>query len=265
VSLVTRPILLLATCVALLGACRGEPPAAEAPAADTLRTGEHAALSDAEVLHALIAATEIGAATAARALEQAQHIDVEMYSHVVRADHSALQREFASLAANLGLQPAENEVSRHLQIEGTQALARIDNVEPEAFDRAFVDAEIQFYQTFVDTYDARLMPSARQPQLRDVMRAAKPTFEAHLQRAAQLRAQLAGVQPGETAPGTAPQPGQPQPPAAAQAGQAPPAAPQPAPQQPAPPPAPPDTTPRPVPPDTTPRPAPPDTTPRLAR
>jgi putative membrane protein len=230
-----KPSILLILLLAVpLGACRRDGRAPdEATGADTLRTGQHAVLSDAEVLHALIAATEIGAATAARAVGRAEHVDVEVYAQVMQADHSALQQEFAGLAYRIGVQPAPNEVSQRLQQEGNQKLARMENLEGLEFDRAYVGGGVEFYQALVEAYDARLLPSAREPQLREVMRAAKPTLEAHLQRAAQLRAQLEGVQPltPGTDPAALPPPGQPAPPAAQ---------PQPQPQPPA---APPDTTP----------------------
>jgi predicted outer membrane protein len=184
---VHRIVLTIGLAGALLGACRGdraaEPPPEPPPAGP-------AQLTDAQVVHALLAATELGQAAANRGQFAAQHVDVETFAHVVQADHAALNEAFGELAAALNLQPADNEVSQELRQRANEAAASVTASAPEQFDRAYVQAELDFYLTLVDAFDNRLLPATRNAELREYMRAAKPTLEAHLQRAAQLRAEL---------------------------------------------------------------------------
>jgi putative membrane protein len=208
---VRTKLLVIGLLGTLLGACRGDRAAERVAAIDTLRVGQHAVLSDAQVFHTLIAATEIGASAAGRAQQQSEHVDVEIFAQVLHADHTALQRAIAELASHLGVEPEANEVSQELQAQGNQMISRIESAEGLEFDRGFVQGSIEFYQSLIEAYDNRLLPSARDEQLREVMRAAKPTLEAHLQRAAQLRAELETVQPE---PAVQPEPPAVQPPPA---------------------------------------------------
>jgi putative membrane protein len=175
---------------ALLLGCRGNREDTEMPA-DTLQAGAHAALSDGEVVHAVLTATEIGAANASQARTAAEHVDVERFAQVLYADQNALQQAFTEVAQAAGVQTQENQVSQELRTVGQRLTERVQNLSGRAFDDAFLQGGIEFYQALLDAIDSRLLASVRSDELRGTLRDARPTFEAHLQRALQLRSQLA--------------------------------------------------------------------------
>jgi putative membrane protein len=185
-------LLALGSFGVVLGGCpRAERADDPSVPADTLQVAPPPrALSDAEVLHTLIGATEMVAAATARAEAAAEHVDVEVYAHVVNMDHAALQRAFVDLAASRAVEPTPNEVTRGLQEISNRVAAQLDDLEGSAFDRTFIEGEVAFHEAFIDAFDNRLVPSAREAYLRDLLRASRPTFEAHLQRAVQLRVEL---------------------------------------------------------------------------
>jgi putative membrane protein len=203
---IRTPCALLLGAALLLG-CRGNREDMEMPA-DTLQAGAHAALSDGEVVHAVLTATEIGAASASQARTAAEHVDVERFAQVLHADQTALQQAFTEVAQAAGVQTQENQVSQELRTVGQRLSERVQNLSGRAYDDAFLQGGIEFYQALLDAVDSRLLASARSDELRGTLRDARPTFEAHLQRALQLRSQLAyspeAQQPG--AAGAAPPP-----------------------------------------------------------
>jgi putative membrane protein len=199
-----------------LGACRGdrEP---DAMPADTLQVGAQPMLSEAELLHALIVGSEAGTAYADRGTAAAEHVDVETFAQVVRADHAALRENYAELANRSGVSPTDNAVSRDLRAASQRGSERLDGLAGPAFDEAFLQSTIEFYQVLLDAIDSRLLASAREQQLRTTLRNARPTYEAHLQRALQLRAERRAARDREAAapppqPRPAPPPTTPAPP-----------------------------------------------------
>jgi putative membrane protein len=201
-------------CAVLLGGCRRGGDDDVAVPDDTLQAGAQVALSDGEVVQAVLVAAEVGGATAAQASATAQHADVERFAQVLRADQTALQQAFAELAGRGGVQPVESEVSQELRTVGERVSQRMQNLSGRAFDDAFLQGEIEFYQTLVDALDSRLLASARNDELRGMLRDARPTYEAHLQRAMQLRSLLAHAPEAQQQTGTgATMPGQTPPPA----------------------------------------------------
>jgi putative membrane protein len=174
-----------------LTACRNGERDARPEAADTLLAGGLPALTDGEVLHALLAATTLGSETAARGQRAAEHVDVETFAQVLNADHAALRQAFTDAGRQAQIEPANNEVSRRLRNIHDRAASRLATAQGPAFDAAFIQAGAEFYQALVEETESRLLPSTRDAQLRELLRRARPTFEAHLQRALQLHAQLA--------------------------------------------------------------------------
>ena len=186
--------------VIFAGCNRGDNADIELPA-DTVQAGGQAALSDGEVMHAVLTAAEVGGATAAQGQAAAQHADVERFAQVLRADQAALQQAFAELAGRNDFAPAESEVSQELRAVAERVTERARGATGAAVDEAFLQGEIEFYQALVDAVDSRLLASVRSDELRGMLRDARPTWEAHLQRAVQLRSQLAYA-PALTEPAT---------------------------------------------------------------
>jgi putative membrane protein len=214
----TRTLFLIGALGGALvaAACGRGNDADDALLADTLRTGAADALTDGEVLHVVLSAADAGAATAERGRVAAQHVDVERFAEVVRADQASLRQAFADLGQRGGIAPAESELSRELRVVADRAGGRVGGLSGDAFDQAFLQGEIEFYQAFVDALDSRLLGSARNDELRGMLRDARPTYEAHLQRAIQLRSQLAHAPPpaapaSPPAGGAAPRPAAPPP------------------------------------------------------
>jgi putative membrane protein len=107
-------------------------------------------------------------------------------------DHTAVNKAAVDLVTKLKVTPEESDASRGLTAGGVQARAKLEALDGDAFDRAYVDNEVAYHKAVIGVLDSQLIPSASNAELKATLVGVKPAFDAHLQHAEHLKAALAG-------------------------------------------------------------------------
>jgi putative membrane protein len=97
-----------------------------------------------------------------------------------------------ALAGRLGLTPEENPTSTQLKQGGEQSAVQLGGLSGAAFDRAYIDHEVEYHQTVLDAIDQTLIPNAQNADLRALLEQVRPAIAAHLEHAKRLQTELAG-------------------------------------------------------------------------
>jgi putative membrane protein len=194
--------------VLLLGACGGEDEAdqprnqAARPAAQrdsVVRPPVYPEAEAAQILR-VINATEIATSRVAR--ERSQNDDILRYAAVMISDH----REMTELIDSL-VQPIPDSInaeSRSLKQGGTALVDSLWRIEG-GFNNTYITGQIAAHEQALLLLDTALIPSARNPQLKQLLRDLRPAVIAHLQRARQIWAERqASGAAAATAPRSAP-------------------------------------------------------------
>ena len=148
----------------------------------------------------VINANEIDASRVAR--ERSQNDDILRYASVMIADHQGMTRLLDSLVQPIS--DSVNAESRALRVAGTQLVDSLWKIEG-GFNNTYIQQQVAAHEQALLLLDTALIPSARNPQLKKLLRDLRPAVVAHLQRAQQIWAarQAAGLNAPAAAPSTA--------------------------------------------------------------
>jgi putative membrane protein len=162
-------------------------PAAEAPAAEVSKAP---AITDPQIAHIVVTANSIDSAMGELAKNKARSAAVKSFAQTMITDHGAVNRQAVALVQRLKVTPEANDVSRQLQQGADEARTGLESKSGAAFDRAYMDREVQYHQAVLDALNKTLIPGAQNPELKALLQSALPAFKAHLERAKQVKGAL---------------------------------------------------------------------------
>jgi len=106
------------------------------------------------------------------------------------------------MADRKGLRPEDNALSLQLKRNGPPTLEMLRLKSGRDFDNAYVLQQINSHQTTLQTLDTSLIPSAKDPEFKAMLRdTVRPLVADHLQRILAIHMQMQGMAPA-AAPGT---------------------------------------------------------------
>src|SRR5688572_17720119 len=172
-----------------LGACGGddeepaERPQGNRPAARADSTPRRAVYPETEAAQILraINTNEFEAARVAR--ERSQNDDILRFASVMIADHRGMTELLDSLVQPIS--DSANAESRSLRTAGTQLVDSLWKIEG-GFNNTYIQHQVAAHEQALLLLDTALIPSARNPQLKKLLRDLRPAVVAHLQRAQQI-------------------------------------------------------------------------------
>lgn len=160
-----------------------DPPPAPSPAAP--------ALSDPQIAAIVVAANQVDIDAGKLALQKSKNAEVKKLAERMVTDHTAVNKSAVELVTKLKVTPEETEVSRSLGSGGNDTRAKLEKLEGDAFDRAYVDNEVAYHEAVIGVLNSQLIPAATNQELKAALVGVKPAFDAHLQHAKQVQAALA--------------------------------------------------------------------------
>lgn len=174
------------------GADTMEAPAAAAPEAPV--EADAAALTDPQIAHIAVTANAIDVEMGELAEPRATAPEVREFARTMITDHTSVNERAAALAQRLGVTPEDNPVSQSLRQGADEARERIGGLTGEAFDRAYIDREVEYHQAVLDALDQTLIPGAQNAELRSLLQEVRPAIVAHLEHARSLQSSLGSAQ-----------------------------------------------------------------------
>lgn len=196
-------VLSTAALMAFAPACKkttNEKPAATAPAegssvapaAPAAGSAAAATLTDPQIAAIVVAANQVDIDAGELAIKKTKNEEVKKFAQRMVTDHTAVNKAAVELVTKLKVTPEESDASRGLTSGGAETRAKLDKLEGDAFDRAYVDNEVAYHKAVIGVLDSQLIPSATNPELKSTLVGVRPAFDAHLQHAVQIQATLAG-------------------------------------------------------------------------
>lgn len=135
----------------------------------------------------LVNSAEIREARLAR--EQARSAEVRQFAEQMLRDHTQAQDRHRQLTRQLNITPREGEVTQRMQREGQTALENLRAARGEAFDRAYIDAQVREHQDAVALLDAN-MSNVQEREYRDFLQTQRRTIDNHRQMAERIQTTL---------------------------------------------------------------------------
>jgi putative membrane protein len=174
------------------GACGGDDeetddrPQANRPAARADSTPRQPVYPETEAAQILRAINTNEIETARVARERSQNDDILRFASVMIADHGGMTQLLDSLVQPIS--DSANAESRSLRAAGTQLVDSLWKIEG-GFNNTYIQHQVAAHEQALLLLDTALIPSARNPQLKKLLRDLRPAVVAHLQRAQQIWAE----------------------------------------------------------------------------
>lgn len=155
-----------------------------------LNTMEPAAgqFTEGQVLHVVMTANTADSSGGEMAKTMARQPAVLAFAQRMIQDHGSANQQ----ARQLGLTGEDNPTSQQLQQSHQQASQQLHSQSGAAFDRAYIDHEVQMHQTLLDQLDQQLIPAATNLQLQQYLQQVRTSVQSHLEQARQIQGQLGG-------------------------------------------------------------------------
>ena len=186
-----------------LGACKGreaertDTTAAMAPAGSAADSAARAAaatpaapakLTDANIAAVLDAANESDSAFGALAVKKGTNADVKSFGRLMMGEHHALRAQGQQLVKKLNVTP-QPPSGFDLPDKQRSAMTDLEGKSGADFDRAYIDHEVAYHQTVLETAQ-KALGDAQNQELKDLIQKAAPVIQKHLDRAKDIQKKL---------------------------------------------------------------------------
>jgi putative membrane protein len=145
-------------------------------------------ISDANIGAIVVAANQIDIDYGKIALAKSKNKKVRDFAQRMVTDHSAVQKSVLELAAKLKLTPEEDATSRSLKENAVQVTAKLKLLTGKAFDKFYIDNEVNYHKQVTDVLETTLIPNAKNAELKSALVGAQALFLKHLEHCRQIQA-----------------------------------------------------------------------------
>jgi putative membrane protein len=124
------------------------------------------------------------------AVRKAKDPQVKQYAQMMIDQHGAEQKKEQQLATTLSLQPETTQMSTQLQTDSQSAISSLTSQSGAEFDKAYIDLQVKEHKEVLDAIDNKLIPNAKNAQLKQALTDFRPKVQAHLQKAQEIQQKL---------------------------------------------------------------------------
>lgn len=148
-----------------------------------------ATLSDANIVAILDQANVADSARGRVAETKGTSADVKNFGRLMVGEHHALRQQGQQLAKKLNVTPQpppndQSEAQAKTEMDSLNAMAK-----GKAWDKAYIDYEVNFHQQVLQTA-TKALDAAQNQELKDLIKKAAPVVQKHLDRAKQIQQKL---------------------------------------------------------------------------
>jgi putative membrane protein len=144
-------------------------------------------LNDAQIAAIVVAANQVDIDAGKAAQSKSSNSEVKAFAHRMIGDHTDVNKQATVLVTKLKVTPEENAISKGLKSDGKINLDRISKLDGKPYDKAYIAQEIVFHKQVLDVIDNKLLPNAKNEELKALLVKVRPTVAAHLEHAEKIQ------------------------------------------------------------------------------
>jgi putative membrane protein len=127
------------------------------------------------------------------AYSKASNKKVKALAQMMLADHAQLETAERTLYVELGLSPEDSPLATELGVQSGRALFDLRDAGNGSADRVYVDEQLAWLQKLEVALDEELIPSAREPRLKQLLGTFKERVSVELEKAREAEEGLSGA------------------------------------------------------------------------
>ncbi|HEY6909891.1 MAG TPA: DUF4142 domain-containing protein [Myxococcales bacterium] len=149
--------------------------------------GGGASMSDPQIAAVAVAANKVDVDAGKLAKTKSKNAKVKKFANDMIRDHTSAIKQATQLVKKLGVTPEENDTSKSLTQGGKENIANLKKLKGKAFDKAYIDHEVDYHQQVLDALDKALIPSAQNADLKSLLQSVRGVVAQHLDHAKQVQ------------------------------------------------------------------------------
>ncbi|MGN6773612.1 MAG: DUF4142 domain-containing protein [Rhizobiaceae bacterium] len=146
--------------------------------------------TDPQIAHIAYTAGEIDIEAAKQALKKAHNKNVKAFAEDMLRDHEAVNKQALALVKKLKVKPEDNATSEALTKAAKAEHAKLAKLKGSAFDKAYVANEVAYHKQVNGALKDLLIPSATNPELKDLLETGLKIFQGHEEHAEHVQSEL---------------------------------------------------------------------------
>jgi putative membrane protein len=115
---------------------------------------------------------------------------VRDFAVMMVTEHTAQNNKAESKLANANVASSDTDLSRQLDAESGAGTDQLRQLSGPAFDRAYIDRQVNAHQLLISMIDSKLMPVAKKKVVKDQLTDLRKLADSHLTLAKQIQGSL---------------------------------------------------------------------------
>jgi putative membrane protein len=120
------------------------------------------------------------------AVRKAKDAQVKQFAQMMVTDHEGAMNK----TKQLNITPETTQTSTQLQTDSQNAIQSLNGQTGTDFDKAYIDLQVKEHQQVLNDLDQKLIPNAKNAELKKQLTDLRPKIAAHLQQAEQIQQKL---------------------------------------------------------------------------
>ncbi len=134
---------------------------------------------------------------------KAKDAKVKKFGTKMVTDHGDVGKKHTELLKKTKMTPQDNATSTMITSESGKTIEQLKTATGADFDKIYIDAQVKDHQMLLDALDQKLIPNAKNADLKAELTAIRPKVEAHLKMAQDIQKGLGATgTAGSTGTGT---------------------------------------------------------------
>ncbi|HXH75924.1 MAG TPA: DUF4142 domain-containing protein [Bacteriovoracaceae bacterium] len=146
--------------------------------------------SDAEILAFVVATDENEVLASAEAQKKKIDGPVMEYAKMLHQEHGKNAAATMKLGEKIKITPADTKAVDDLRVKGATELAMLIPLEGKEFEKSYIDAMVKGHKEVLAMIDGKLLPGAKNAQLKDHLTKTKEHVAMHLKHAEKIQSTL---------------------------------------------------------------------------
>lgn len=153
-------------------------------------TAETKALSDAEIVGIVLAVNQAEVNGGILAQSASSNPDVKAFGHRLTEEHNDSTSQFNDWANKTNITPQSSSISDTLKADGEKYLVRLRKLHDRSFDLDYINHEVEAHQQVLDLWDGKLIPSAKNEELKRLLSLWRASLAGHFEQARLIKTSL---------------------------------------------------------------------------
>ena len=139
------------------------------PPAEVVQDSSVLNLTDAQIGKMVLEEGRSGLDAGKLAQTKSKNNKIKEYAQGIIQSCNGMNQKTSELLKKVHLKADESPISNQLKIATNGQLEKLKKLSGAAFDRAYIDHEVRYHQSMMDTFDITLIPNAQNESLKSLL------------------------------------------------------------------------------------------------